>query len=1148
MNRDERIVVVGGGLTGLRAAERLRELKFEGDITILGDEKLPPYHRPALSKQLLQGSLRPSDLTLPAYEDLNARWRFGTQVRQLIPNKKTLVLPGGEEMTYDGLIIATGVEATRQNGVPYHDPRVLVLRTMSDGLDLERVIGSTKGRVAVVGGGFTGCELAASLRHLSREVTLIGRGKNLLGNVLGPDLGEWLTNMHRDHGVDLALGNSIEEWAPGSESIALKLTDGSRVEVSCVILAAGTKPMTHWLRGSGLPLDNGVVCEPTCHVVGADDVVAAGDVAQWPNLRFDNVPRRVEHWLNAVEMGRAAAESLLAGRANAVPFTPMPRFWTDQYSARIQAAGMLKLGKDIVKLGTPDEGTGTVYGFSSEGRLMGVVGVDCPGAMIAWAESVSRQNPEPRTRVPEEQQAAEAAKAPITVGGLSKKQKGKHLAPPREKQFQSSGETPGQEIGFVEHPAEVSGPVAVGAATVAGGRAKNVVDSFSRMLPVAVRPQDSPPPPPSARLGLPPGTRTMPSGPFPVQSSGPLRRAALSGPMGTPPFGDASASGTFPPAAASGQFPAAASAQFPPAGVSGRFPPAQLSGQFPAAAASGQFPPAQVSGEFPPVAPSGQFPPAQVSGEFPPVAPSGQFPTGTQAPANGFAGGAGPNRNGSTGSFPATGRPGGSRGGMRVNSAPVTGFSIRNGAGRNGSTAQNNRTRNGVPSPPFGTPVPGRQGAGQFGTPEVAPPEFSAAEMTDIRALPEPLVGRLGPNSGLAIDVTGQMALLDANGHVRTPEFSDVPPRGPVDSVNAMPPVRGPESSFTGLPPARRSEQSSHLPAVRGPQDSHRALPPARRNPSESVSGMPPVRRGAQDSFAALPPARRGGPEDSSAGMPPARRGVQDSSAAMPPVRRGAQDSISAMPPARRGAQDSFSAMPPARRGGPEDSFDAMPPVRRGAQDSFSALPPARRNPSESVSGMPPVRRGAQDSFAALPPARRGGPEDSSAAMPPARRGAQDSFSALPPARRGGAVDLTSEMPATRGDAQESYGALPPVVPPSAPGGRRRADEDAYNTIVQGGGSHHRAAAHRAEDLTPEFGMPPKRRRTPDPDKSSIRMVPAMSSVDDSIEMPPVRMPKHGRPEDYGVPSARGGPEDSYDHMPAVERPRSTGGRRRARA
>jgi NADPH-dependent 2,4-dienoyl-CoA reductase/sulfur reductase-like enzyme len=1026
MNRDERIVVVGGGLTGLRAAERLRELKFEGDITILGDEKLPPYHRPALSKQLLKGELRSSDLTLPAYEDLNARWRFGTQVRQLIPNKKTLVLPGGEEMTYDGLIIATGVEATRQSGVPYHDPRVLVLRTMSDGMDLERVIGSTKGRVAVIGGGFTGCELAASLRHLSRDVTLIGRGKNLLGNVLGPDLGEWLTNTHREHGVDLALGNSVEEWAPGPEGIALKLTDGTTLLVSCVILAAGTKPMTHWLRGSGLPLDNGVVCEPTCHVVGADDVVAAGDVAQWPNLRFDNVPRRVEHWLNAVEMGRAAAESLLAGRAAAQPFTPMPRFWTDQYSFRIQAAGMLKLGKDIVKLGTPDEGTGTVYGFSAEGRLMGVVGVDCPSAMIAWAESVSRQNPEPRTKpeIEEPSRPAIAASASQNSGSFSKKRPGKHLAPAQGKQFQQASERHEPEIGFVDHPpapaaAEISGPIGVGAGRVplSPGAPRSVVDSFSRMLPVAVRPPNAGPPP-NGRGHTPVGGRTLPVAGGPMHS-GPISRPATSGP----------------------------------------------------------FPIPQVGPSGPINAPFGDG-----------VSHSGAFRT-----ANG------------------NGRP------------------------------TNGHQHNGVPATQFGGPRQNRPalGPGTGHAPPVPPmppvPEFSAAEMTDVGGLPEPLSGRLGPNSGLAIDVTGQMALLDANGHVRTPEFSDVPPhRGPSDSFGAMPPVSrgGPSDSFSSVPPIRRAqngtpvargpeESFSRMPAVRGPQDSFRALPPA-RGPEVSSNGMPPARRA----------------EVSSNGMPPARRAEVPSSG-MPPARR-AEVSSSGMPPARR-AEASFGGMPPVR--GPEVSSSGMPPARR-AEASFGGMPPVRRAETSS-NGMPPARhtngaRGPQDSFSRLPAVRAS--EASSGGMPPARRtnghGPSDSFSALPPARP------TEDSFDTMVSEEGSFGSMPPVSR-----GGRRAKEDSFDTIV-GTGQSDRRAAHRAEDLTPEFGRPPARRRRGDGESGRGRHVPAMSSVDDSIEMPVVRMPKHGRPEDYGaVPSARGGPEDSYDHMPAVERPRAAGGgRRRARA
>jgi NADPH-dependent 2,4-dienoyl-CoA reductase/sulfur reductase-like enzyme len=398
MSRLERVVVVGAGLAGLRAAERLRELGFNGELLIIGSEGTAPYHRPALSKQLLTGAMKPVDLMLPAYREIGAKWRLNTPAAYLVPQKRIVRLPGGEDLQYDGLVIATGMEARRIPGVPYHDPRVQGLRTMQDALAIERAVSAGRGPVAIVGGGFTGCEIACSLRHLNHEVTIIGRGSNLLGNVLGPQLGNWMTEMHRNHHVDLALETSVRHWVPRPDGIELHLSDGTFMLASCAVVAAGTVPATSWLRGSGLPLDDGVVCEPTCHVVGAEDVVAAGDVAQWPNLRFDDKPRRIEHWLNAVEMGRAAAESLLAGRAAARPFTPMPRFWTEQFGVRIQAAGVPKMGTETISLGTPAEGNGTVVGYMNEGRLMGVIGIDSPGAVLTWTETVMRHNPAPGER------------------------------------------------------------------------------------------------------------------------------------------------------------------------------------------------------------------------------------------------------------------------------------------------------------------------------------------------------------------------------------------------------------------------------------------------------------------------------------------------------------------------------------------------------------------------------------------------------------------------------------------------------------------------------------------------------------------------------------------------------------------------------
>ncbi|HET9141986.1 NAD(P)/FAD-dependent oxidoreductase, partial [Actinophytocola sp.] len=479
MSQAERIVIVGAGLAGLRAAERLRELNFEGELVMVGSERVAPYHRPALSKQLLMGTMRPNDLMLPAYRDIGAKWRMGTQAAYLLPRNRVVRLPGAEELSYDGLIIATGVEAKRPNGIPYHDPRIVLMRTLSDALELERALGAHRGPVAVVGGGFTGCEIAASLRHLGREVTIIGRGKNLLGNVLGEKLGEWLTRKHLDHGVDLALGNSVKEWAPGPDGVALQLTDGSTMVAACVVVAAGTEPCTTWLRGSGLPLDNGVVCEATCHVVGAEDVVAAGDVAQWPNLRFDEVPRRVEHWLNAVEMGRAAAESLLAGRAGAKPFTPMPRFWTEQYGIRIQAGGVPKLGEEKVSLGSPNAGTGMLVGYKNEGRLMGVVGVDCPAAVLSWTDKVCDQNPVPEKDRPSVVPDPEEARPqPAIAAGGKKGKSGRHALPADPKRGRS-GRSSGRLQPVGSNP---------GMRPVESNPGMRPVESDPRMRPVASNP------------------------------------------------------------------------------------------------------------------------------------------------------------------------------------------------------------------------------------------------------------------------------------------------------------------------------------------------------------------------------------------------------------------------------------------------------------------------------------------------------------------------------------------------------------------------------------------------------------------------------------------------------------------------------------
>ncbi|MET0902815.1 MAG: FAD-dependent oxidoreductase [Acidimicrobiales bacterium] len=379
----DHIVIVGASLAGLRAAEELRTLGHAGTITLVGDEPHRPYERPPLSKQVLAGTKPPESAILSVVrgtpDDLDLEWRLGQTATGLDLAERAVLLGGGERLRFDGLLIATGASPKRLPGTDHLDG-VHTLRSLDDCLEIRAELERSPRRVAVVGAGFIGAEVAATCRGLGIDVSLIEALPVPLERGLGPEMGAVVAEVHRDHGVDVRLGVGVVLIEGGDRVERIRLTDGAVLDIDLVVIGIGVTPNTGWLEGSGLTIDNGVLCDATC--TAAPGVVAAGDVARWPNPRFDEV-MRVEHWDNAIAMGTHAARSLLAGEA-AQPYDPIPWFWSDQYDRKIQLAGRAAADDRVeVVAGSVDERRFVAF-YGREGRVVGVLGMNQPAKVMRW--------------------------------------------------------------------------------------------------------------------------------------------------------------------------------------------------------------------------------------------------------------------------------------------------------------------------------------------------------------------------------------------------------------------------------------------------------------------------------------------------------------------------------------------------------------------------------------------------------------------------------------------------------------------------------------------------------------------------------------------------------------------------------------------
>ncbi|MEZ4215213.1 MAG: FAD-dependent oxidoreductase [Myxococcota bacterium] len=388
MGKLERVAVIGASLAGLRAAEALRQLGYDGALALVGDESAMPYDRPPLSKEVLKGDWEPEKTALVRDADrfaaLGLDLRLGRRAVALDASARRVELDGGESLAFDGLVIATGAAPRR---LPNQDavPGVYTLRTLEDAVALRREL-ERGPRVAVVGAGFIGAEVAASCRARGLDVAMIEALPVPIERAVGRDVGETVAALHRDHGVDVRLGVGVDALEGGARVERVRLGDGSAVDADVVVVGIGVAPCTQWLDGSGLALGNGVVCDSRC-ATNVPGIVAAGDVAQWHNPLFGE-DMRIEHWSNATEMARAAVETLLAGGGDAPEFASVPFFWSDQYDVKIQSAGRLG-GADesaIVSGSLAERKFLKLYG--RKGRLVGALSFNEPRKLIAYRRTL----------------------------------------------------------------------------------------------------------------------------------------------------------------------------------------------------------------------------------------------------------------------------------------------------------------------------------------------------------------------------------------------------------------------------------------------------------------------------------------------------------------------------------------------------------------------------------------------------------------------------------------------------------------------------------------------------------------------------------------------------------------------------------------
>jgi 3-phenylpropionate/trans-cinnamate dioxygenase ferredoxin reductase component len=372
MTGERTFVIVGAGLTGGAAATAIRDGGFDGRLVLVGAEPHRPYERPPLSKDYLRGETKRGEFELPAgewYEEHDVEVRTGTRAVSLDVAGKAVHLEDGEPIAYERLLLATGGR-NRTLTLPGSDlDGIHQLRTIEDA-DAIREAAATGGRVAIVGAGFIGMEVAASLRSMGAPVEVVEVFGRPFERILGPEVGAVFQAIHEDHGVTFHMGEHVDRFEGEGRVQRVVTTEGTVVECDSVVAGVGIEPVTELAAAAGLDVDNGILTDQQ-GVTSHPDVFAAGDVA---NQDHPVLGRRVrvEHFDNALKQGAAVGKSMLGATD---PIGDVHWFWSDQYDHNLQMVGHALSWDGIEVRGSLEERDFVVF-YMKDGVVEAVAGLD----------------------------------------------------------------------------------------------------------------------------------------------------------------------------------------------------------------------------------------------------------------------------------------------------------------------------------------------------------------------------------------------------------------------------------------------------------------------------------------------------------------------------------------------------------------------------------------------------------------------------------------------------------------------------------------------------------------------------------------------------------------------------------------------------